>query len=347
MRLSFVQTHLNDMRSYAVPLKFSWPLKARINEIEAIKYLHSVIPDLADHLPALQFSDNFTVPGLDLPWTKLDLTITAENHKESGLHILASKLYIKLWKAGSVEAFKQAWLDCVECHYQVWTKGEPLHRDLSENNLMLYLGKDGKVKGVLNDWDIASFKNALGQIDRLFAAHHRTGTPPFMAMDLLASSSEPPTHLYRHELESFFYILLWGALHYDVVVGIRHPTVEEVKPWEEGLDAIRCKKVTFFSRYRDAEPVFKAIRPEFQGLRKEWIEPLYWLIKGAYNSEPEVPPDQEVQPAASYDYDTYGGRLTFWTFMKAIKQEPRWARKEETELRKEGEIKQETKEKVN
>ncbi|RXW21539.1 hypothetical protein EST38_g4307 [Candolleomyces aberdarensis] len=332
-----------DLIGHHYALKLSWPLKARINEIEAFKHLHSVIPDLADHLPALHFSDSFTAHDLDLPWTKLNLTVTAENHQERVFRILASKLYKKLWKAGSVEAFKQAWLDCVECHFQASEKGNILHRDLSENNLMLYLGKEGRIKGVLNDWDMASFKDTLGKIDWLLAAHHRTGTPPFMAIDLL--KADPPPHLYRHELESFFYILLWGALHYDVSAGVRHPTVMVIKRWEGEYGDIGNAKNAFFSDYEVAEPILDAIRPEFHELRDEWIEPLYWLIRDARASRP-VPRPGRKAPTEAYDHDTYGGNLTFWTFMEAIGQKARWAKRMETKEEEEG-VKQETKEKDN
>jgi hypothetical protein len=213
---------------------------------------------------------------------------------------------------------------------------------------MLYLGKDGKVKGVLNDWDMASFKDALGKIDRLLAAHHRTGTPPFMAIDLL--DQPPPPHLYRHELESLFYILLWGALHYDLVAGVRRPTVEVVKRWIDEFDNIRNAKSIFFDNFEQGEKILDAIRPEFQSLRQEWIEPLYWLIRDARQSVPVRRPGREP-PKEYYDKDTYGGRLTFWTFMETIKQQPRWAKRKETKQKeeegKEQEKEKETKERDN
>ena len=119
---------------------------------------------------------------------------------------------------------------------------------------MLYVDNDGQVKGVLNDWDMASFRRAL-------TAQHRTGTPPFMAIDLLMKA--PPHHLYRHELESFFYILLWGALHYDLAAGVRLSTVEMVTKWVDDFENIANAKARFFDDPDQGQEILDAIRPEF------------------------------------------------------------------------------------
>ncbi|TFK21745.1 hypothetical protein FA15DRAFT_549922, partial [Coprinopsis marcescibilis] len=91
-------------------------------------------------------------------------------------------------------------------HHVAWVTGKVLHRDLSENNLMVNRMKDGTAKGILNDWDMATRADTKNQVPRS-SAQHRTGTLPFMACDLLAI--EPPRHYYRHDLESFMYVLIW------------------------------------------------------------------------------------------------------------------------------------------
>jgi hypothetical protein len=137
-----------------------------------------------------------------------------------------------------------------------------------------------------------------------------------------------------------FYILLWGALHYDVAAGVRHPTLEVVQEWKKALKGNRKAKANFFAVSRDGKRALDAIRPEFQSLHKECIDPLYRLIRDARNSVP----DELGSPDPDYDYDTYDGRLTFWTFMAAIKQKPRWAKKKETKQKKE-EVKEQEQEK--
>ncbi|RXW21558.1 hypothetical protein EST38_g4310 [Candolleomyces aberdarensis] len=212
-------------------------------------------------------------------------------------------------------------------HSKAWKEGSLLRRNLSDNNLVLHLDKDRKAKGVADDCDMASSKDALGKIDSLLATHHRTGTSPFMAVDLLDDNSHP--HLYRHELESLFYVLLWGALHYEVSAGVRHPTLKVMKKWEGEHASVGNAKDAFFGNPDKAKTILDAIRPEFHELRDEWIEPLYWLIKDARNSVPVRRPGRKP-PAEAYDRDTYGGNLTFRTFMQAINENSRWAEEKET-----------------
>ncbi|KAG5640282.1 hypothetical protein DXG03_009529 [Asterophora parasitica] len=90
---------------------------------------------------------------------------------------------------------------------------------LSAHNLMFTLeSANRRVQGILSDWDLSA---------RTGSSHHRD-TYPFMAADLLAA--HPLEHLYRYDLESFFYILFWAALHYDFPKKTRmsqlHPAVE-------------------------------------------------------------------------------------------------------------------------
>lgn len=105
-------------------------------------------------------------------------------------------------------------------HHAAYATGKVLHRDLSENNLMIdrCADEEGRMEtiGVLNDWDMASRLDDTLQVPRS-AATHRTGTLPFMSIQLLTHGKENEVrHRYRHDLESFFYILLCAVLFYDL-----------------------------------------------------------------------------------------------------------------------------------
>ena len=65
-----------------------------------------------------------------------------------------------------------------------------------------------KVYGVLTDYDLSSWRKDL-ENDYTRTSQQRTGTPPYMAFELLQGTSS--THLYRHDLESLFYIMLLVA----------------------------------------------------------------------------------------------------------------------------------------
>jgi serine/threonine protein kinase len=81
-----------------------------------------------------------------------------------------------------------------------------LHRDVSYGNIMLLPSpKDG----MLIDFDLAICANRSS-----VSAHHRTGTIEFMAVDLLVGADDV-IHSPRHDIESFFYVLLLLAIRYS------------------------------------------------------------------------------------------------------------------------------------
>ena len=95
-----------------------------------------------------------------------------------------------------------------------------LHRDLSINNLLCDKKPAGYI-GILSDWDL---KNAVMASN----AKHRTGTVPFMSIHLLKAS---PPHKYCHDLESFFYILVWAAVHIDLQKKQCLSTLPDFQDW--------------------------------------------------------------------------------------------------------------------
>ena len=88
-----------------------------------------------------------------------------------------------------------------------------LHCDLSSNNIMCRILKEPnaagelerKVYGVLTDYDLSSWTKDLKN-DHTMTSQEWTGTPPYMALELLKGLSR--TRLYRHDVESLFYIML-------------------------------------------------------------------------------------------------------------------------------------------
>jgi hypothetical protein len=99
------------------------------------------------------------------------------------------------------------------------------------------LRKEGdKAYGVLNDFDLAvdaDIKSA--------SSKQRTGTKPFMAIDLLRD--HPSVHMYRHDLESMFYVLVWITSRFHNGEEIADPPLQE---WaDQGGTALVDKKLSF------------------------------------------------------------------------------------------------------
>ena len=93
-------------------------------------------------------------------------------------------------------------------HYHLW-RGGVEHNDISKNNLMY--DKVNEDRGILNDFDLAHLRGKPRP-----SGSERTGTMPFMALDLLikAALNGKITRLYRHDCESFAWVLLWICCRY-------------------------------------------------------------------------------------------------------------------------------------
>ncbi|KAG1811680.1 hypothetical protein EV424DRAFT_1419697 [Suillus variegatus] len=142
------------------------------------------------------------------------------------LTIITSRELIPITKLSGKE-FLTAWWQIVKCtflplflfllfiinsllrHHALWKIGVH-HRDVSPSNLTGYRTQ-GQFTGVLNDYDLSLFQrdspNSL----------ERTGTVPFMALDLLIpkSMAGKVEHVYAHDAESFIWVLTWTCLRYE------------------------------------------------------------------------------------------------------------------------------------
>ena len=89
-------------------------------------------------------------------------------------------------------------------HYRLWVNGVH-HGDISFNNLMYdFLAGTDKPVGIVNDYDLATW------VGHSATNSDRTGTIPFMAIDLLDSRLDDRIpRLYRHDMESFVWVLAY------------------------------------------------------------------------------------------------------------------------------------------
>lgn len=140
-------------------------------------------------------------------------------------------------------------------HRALW-KGGLHHRDISANNLT-YFNCGKTVNGVLNDYDLATLANEKRKF-----ARERTGTMPFMALDLLTDEAwnSKVDHIYGasiyavgytyanlrilikfYDVESFAWVLVWIASRYN---GGKLALKDQYKNWagpsyESNYDAKR------------------------------------------------------------------------------------------------------------
>lgn len=169
--------------------------------------------------------------------------------------------------------FLESCRDFIKAQRSLYRDGKILHRDISENNLIITDAmQKGDPKGTLIDLDLAQELDGGSS-----GARHRTGTMEFMAIEVL----EGEAHTYRHDLESFLYVFLWV-----VVLGRDRlfSTTSRLRRWYlGGYDQIADSK-----RAHMDKQAFKRILLEFpsefeglKGLAEELRDLLFPIHEGA------------------------------------------------------------------
>jgi len=120
--------------------------------------------------------------------------------------------------------------DAIKAHRSLYVKGRILHRDISPNNIIITNPETANgFKGMLIDLDLAKVRDSGPS-----GARHQTGTMQFMAVEVLCKTD----HTYRHDLESFFYVLLWMCVRQSwnngFGVGQEPPKESVLREWEIG-----------------------------------------------------------------------------------------------------------------
>ncbi|KAI3331263.1 serine/threonine-protein kinase Sgk2 [Ustulina deusta] len=129
--------------------------------------------------------------------------------------------------------------DAIRGHQSLYETGNILHRDISSNNIIITKPEmAGGFNGMLIDLDLAKVRDSGPS-----GARHQTGTMQFMAVEVLRRTD----HTYRHDLESFFYVLLWMCARQSwrngFARGEKPPKESILRRWEIGtFDSIADAK---------------------------------------------------------------------------------------------------------
>jgi len=157
----------------------------------------------------------------------------------------------------------------------LWENGVH-HGDISLNNLMYDVcAETGKPTGIVNDFDLATW------VDHPTTNNDRTGTIPFMAIDLLNGGLDNRVpRLYRHDLESFIWVLAYVTVAYKEYTdhNIKLSSLRGDCAWFKDRDEADRKahissKRFFHLEHGDEQPVFRSYR-DYAGVVKQMIR--YW-----------------------------------------------------------------------
>ncbi|KAK2812070.1 hypothetical protein FQN50_001781 [Emmonsiellopsis sp. PD_5] len=149
--------------------------------------------------------------------------------------------------------------DAIRAHQSLYMDGNILHRDISENNIIITNLKTANGhSGMLIDLDLAK------EIGTRSGARHQTGTMEFMAIEVLLNID----HTYRHDLESFFYVLIWQCARHGWRMSREvHPKRSMLKAWYTGTfeDIARFKESDM--GVRGFKRLLMEFPPELEGVK--------------------------------------------------------------------------------
>ncbi|SJL01227.1 uncharacterized protein ARMOST_04545 [Armillaria ostoyae] len=178
--------------------------------------------------------------------------------------------------------YAQVFVDILQCHKWLYEHPKILHRDISMANIMYRVDSAGNIFGVLNDFDLSS----LIPIEEATSLR-RTGTPPYMAFDLLKEEKDSGPHLYRHDLEAIFYVMLMICCRQSIIKKPQpHGTsqLEEISgnfsEWfdrEMSWNFLAKVKTSFFldDQPLPVSPCFEGFRPCLNIIRSQFAEGIF------------------------------------------------------------------------
>ncbi|KAK0442398.1 hypothetical protein EV421DRAFT_583819 [Armillaria borealis] len=296
-------------------------------EIDLIKKILDAAPELQKHLPHIFINLYNSESNLHLP--RFNLNTQSDNNLMEiyELKVIVAERCYELWMVNSLEEFKTAFLDILECHNRAYVKGNALHGEVVARNAMFYRHKTYGVVGCLNGFSNSSASAGGGSSGSKASRPFRTGAVPFMALDIIDDTKAPMPRFYRHDLESFVYLLVWAGVHFDIRRHTHEVTNKFLASWEahtpsEFIQA-HDNKTQFWINDNRAESIRSQFQEAFIPLWNEWIMPLRELFYNAWKADCTHRRQIRRGQVSELDIETVGGILTFETFMKALGKQPR------------------------
>ena len=346
----------DEWKGVPLVVKISWPTSGRVPETAFLKEASDKAKDehawAANHLPKVYhtedvvFEPDSTLGSVAALFKDGKIVHGDHVYEPRTLRIIVQEELHTLRSLGNVKDIGQVLLDVAggtcgflfldfdrliaadTVHHWLYEHAGILHRDLSIRNTMWRFIKEKnargegeqRVYGVLTDFDLSSWVDSLNS-DYKKTSQQRTGTPPYMAHELLGGSS--PIHLYRHDLESFFYIMLLIGTRHEIGIPqdeseprvvMRRSKGLPFQTWfnEQCYDTLGSLKWSFLSKMQPIRlsSVFEDFRP--------WLEDLQlcfsqgFTLRSSSINRGSVPWRAAAEPAAArFDDETLGGWVTY------------------------------------
>jgi hypothetical protein len=184
-------------------------------------------------------------------------------------------------------------------------KANILHRDISANNLMV--DPHDHSRGILIDLDLAM--TVQGSDRRPVGKLQPPGTLTFRSIGLC--TDDPREVYYRHDLESFFYVLVWIYTHYVNGVQVLD---NQYRRWQEGhLKDIEAFKGGFIHRVADH------VHFPHPRLDTSWTKGLANMFNDAYGAKHTVGTERMLTgKSLPFEEETMDGHITYDKFMAIL-----------------------------
>ncbi|KAG9111914.1 hypothetical protein FRC07_008002 [Ceratobasidium sp. 392] len=220
-------------------IKLSWQVTTRVSEVEMINLAHE--RDVSNIVEVIYSTDLRILSHGRRSRLPPDVQRTVQL-EDRCLRVLVLPLYMPLYKVQQPDHFLKACISLLNAIHELYHKGKILHRDVSVTNLMVRINEPWI--GVLIDLDLAHEEKPVDVNNLGPTSLYRTGTLPFMALDLLHDKDEY-SHYHRHDLESFVYVIAWIAGRYDNGIEVKP---DRFSAWYKGhWSTIRKEKVAFLA----------------------------------------------------------------------------------------------------
>ncbi|KAG7086896.1 hypothetical protein E1B28_002815 [Marasmius oreades] len=289
-------------------VKISFPATSRVTEDELVKDALRLATGkdgewVQNHLPRILWSHIMPF-GENTPQAWLAKHFHKEYEERHACVTVQQKLQ-PIHELKTPEEFAQVFYDILQCHRWLYKIAEILHRDISMSNMMFRRDEaTGEVYGVLNDFDLSS----RVEENRKASSKQRTGTKPYMAYDLFDKKWNGG-HLYRHDLESIFYVLLCLCVQYaspgkQVAIPAKHKLPHD--SWFTGT----YKQVSLEKFKLLNTPEFEPEVTDFFRHFIPWLTGIHNRIASGYISKSILTVSKD--PGASlFDMKTLGGHFTY------------------------------------
>ncbi|KAK0204451.1 hypothetical protein DFS33DRAFT_1259375 [Desarmillaria ectypa] len=334
-------------------VKISWQAKSRPSETDFMNDVKNAVDKLSkdgtshhwvsDHLPNILLSQDFEMAE-DSPQARLKKYFDSASYadgdsfeyEERVCRIMVLERLYSITSLREPCQYAQGIFDILQVHRWVYDHTRIIHRDISMTNLM-WRKRNGVICGVLNDFDLSSY------CDRKSAsALRRTGTGPYYACDLL--KKDPPVHIYRHDLESIFNVLVLLCCRYEIQ---ETPAPEgkdqlvhvPVLPFESWYDMsyvqLYKEKYTFFINPPKNSDTLLPVSVTFSDF-KPWLTVCFGLISSGFfaeNAYHRTSPKgllaeflssrtsgSAATPPEQFDNATLGGFVDYSTFFMVMRK---------------------------